>query len=853
MQKIARGPQHSAPEPITPHDPLASYRAKRTLGRTPEPAGGPAPAGGQLFVVHKHAARSLHYDLRLELDGVLLSWAVPKGPSPNPADKRLAVHVEDHPLEYGDFEGIIPAGNYGAGAVIVWDRGRWTPVGDPREGLSAGKLLFDLEGFKLRGRWTLVKIKRAEKEWLLIKERDGHAAASAELPGESVLSGLTVEELGEGRSPAAAIAAEAARLAAPRRAVKLDAKLLMLAETADAPFSRAGWLFELKLDGYRVLAGKEGGEAKLLTRNGHDCGVSFPEVERAVRALPVERAIVDGEVVALDAEGRPSFQRLQGRAKITRTLDVRRAVVDTPVTYFAFDLLAAEGYDLRPLPLADRKALLRRILPPAGIVRCLDHFEQDGEQLYQQVQAMGLEGIMAKRADSPYRAGRSSAWLKMRSRRTETFAVVGFTAPKGSRGGFGALHVAREESGRLVYAGRVGSGFSDRQLADLHARLRHARRDTPPCSGPLPRDKGTTWVEPELECEVEYTEITDEGLLRQPVLLGVGKRQRAGADRNTRAQARGGDTGRGRKSREAGSPGSPAPGPRVQETNRDKVYWPADGYTKGDLLDFYRSVSPWLLPYLEDRPVVLTRFPDGIEGKSFYQKDAPPFTPEWVRTATLPSEERDIDYIVVDGVDTLLYVANLGSIPLHVWGSRVPTIDRPDWCVLDLDPKDAPFTDVVKVARAAHALCERIALPHYVKTSGSSGLHVMIPLGRQLPWDECRSFGELLARVLVGQLPDVATVTRQVSRRGGKVYVDYLQNVEGQLIVAPFSVRPLPGAPVSTPLEWREVTPKLDIRKFTIRSVAKRLERMGRDPLRGVLTATPDLAAALAALARAGG
>ncbi|MGH7631579.1 MAG: non-homologous end-joining DNA ligase, partial [Gemmatimonadales bacterium] len=294
----------------------------------------------------------------------------------------------------------------------------------------------------------------------------------------------------------------------------------------------------------------------------------------------------------------------------------------------------------------------------------------------------------------------------------------------------------------------------------------------------------------------------------------------------------------------------PAPAQKVQLTNTDKVYWPADGYTKGDLLDYNRTVAPWLLPYLRDRPVVLTRFPDGIGGKSFYQKDAPPFTPAWVRTAPLPSEERDIDYIVVDDLETLLYVANLGSIPLHVWGSRVPSIHRPDWCVLDLDPKDAPFADVVRIARAAHALCERVDLPHYVKTSGSSGLHVMIPLGGQLSWDECRSFGELLARVLVGELPDIATLTRQVSRRGGKVYLDYLQNIEGQLIVAPFSVRPLPGAPVSTPLEWREVTMKLDIRKFTIRTVPRRLGRMKGDPLRDVLTSSPDLGQALAALGR---
>jgi bifunctional non-homologous end joining protein LigD len=849
-------PQRPTLEPITPKDPLAHYRAKRTLGRTPEPAGGRPEAGGQLFVVHKHDARRLHYDLRLELDGVLVSWAVPKGPSYNPADKRLAVHVEDHPLEYGDFEGIIPAGNYGAGAVIVWDRGRWTPIGDPRDGLASGKLLFELDGFKLHGRWTLVKIKKAEKDWLLIKEKYGYAAPTAELPEESVLSGLSVDELREGRTPAAAIAAEAARLGAPKRPVRLDAKQLMLAETADAVFSRPGWLFELKLDGYRILAGKHGDDAKLLTRNGNDCGVSFPEVERAIRALPVHDAVVDGEVAALDEAGRPSFQRLQGRAKISRTIDVRRAVVDTPVTYFAFDLLAAEGYDLRQLPLAERKALLRRLVPSTGIVRYLDHFEQDGERLYQQVQAMGLEGIMAKRADSPYRAGRSPSWLKMRSRRTEIFTVVGFTAPKGSRGGFGALHVAREEDGGLVYAGRVGSGFSDRQLGELSAKLQKKVRKEPPCSGPLPKEKGTTWVDPELECEVEYTEITDEGLLRQPVLLGceVRKPGRSGGNRREAA-------GTDENSREQSPDVSPVPdrsrplpavpAPRVQETNRDKVYWPADGYTKGDLLDFYRTVSPWLLPYLKDRPVVLTRFPDGIEGKSFYQKDAPPFTPEWIRTASLPSEERNIDYIVADDLDTLLYLANLGSIPLHIWGSRVQSIDRPDWCVLDLDPKDAPFTDVVKVARAAHALCERIELPHYVKTSGSSGLHVMIPLAGQLSWDECRSFGELLARVLVGELPEIATVTRQVSRRGGKVYVDYLQNVEGQLIVAPFSVRPLPGAPVSTPLEWREVTAKLDIRKFTIRTVPKRLQRTGRDPLRDVLTAQPDLAAALAALAEA--
>ncbi|HEU5171194.1 MAG TPA: DNA ligase D [Gemmatimonadales bacterium] len=646
----------------------------------------------------------------------------------------------------------------------------------------------------------------------------------------------------------------------------------MLAETAQRPFSRSGWIFELKLDGYRVLAEKDGDDVRLLTRNGNDCGPSFPEVVRAVKGLPVERAVLDGEVVALDAEGRPSFQRLQGRAKLQRALDVRRATVDTPVTYCAFDLLAVEGHDLRPLPLLDRKALLRRLLPPAGIVRYVEHVERDGEALFEQVQAMGLEGLMAKRADAPYRGGRSAVWLKLRTRRREELRVVGFTAPRGRRGGIGALHLARDVDGELVYAGRVGTGFTDAQLIELRNRLEPRARKTPPCTGPLPKDRGTTWVEPELRCEVEYTEVTDEGLLRQPVLVRLTDGQTAGRpdgqaagrpDARTVGRPDGptvGDRGRGHPRGTGGAPpvwpsGRPTVRPSGRLTNLDKVFWPAEGYAKGDLIEYYRSIAPWLLPYLKDRPVVLTRYPDGIEGKSFYQKDAPPFTPEWVRTVKIWSDQtgRDIDYIVCDDIETLLYLANLGSIPLHVWASRVSSLDRPDWCVLDLDPKGAPFGDVVRVARAVHGLCERVELPHFVKTSGSSGLHVLIPLGRQLSHDECRAFGELLARVIVAELPDIATITRQVSRRGGKVYLDYLQNAWGQLIVAPFSVRPLPGAPVSTPLAWREVNSKLDIGRFTIRTVPARMKRATRDPMAPVLELAPDLGRALGRLTRDAG
>jgi bifunctional non-homologous end joining protein LigD len=841
-------------------DPLAPYRAKRSLERTPEPAGSRSDqtdsSGGGLFVVHKHAARRLHFDLRLEMDGVLRSWAVPKGPSYDPADKRLAVLVEDHPLEYGDFEGMIPEGNYGAGAVIVWDRGRWIPIEDPVEGLAKGKLLFELHGLKLHGRWTLVKIKKAEKEWLLIKERDAYASSAGATPAEeSVLSGLTVEDLKSGRTPAEALRAELIRLGAPRREVRPDAVQLMLAESRDRPFSGAGWLFELKLDGYRVL-GIRDDAARLLSRNRNDLSVCFPEVVRALRALPLDRLVLDGEVVALDEAGRPSFQRLQQRGQLRRPVDIRHMMVSIPVTFFAFDLLGFEDFDLRPLPASDRKALLRKVVPSSGVIRFLDHFEEDGEVLYQQVQKLGLEGIVAKRGDSPYRAGRSASWLKIRTRRTDDFVVVGFTAPKGGRSGFGALYLGQYVDGELIFTGRAGSGFSDAQLTKVRAELEHIQRRDPPCTGPLPEEKGASWVEPQLVCEVEYTEWTEEGLLRQPVFLrfrddkrpeecvgsGTAGRRGAGADEPTDVVSLSAVKG----PKLGSTPRS------VDFTNLNKVFWPDDQYTKGDLIEYYRNISPWILPYLADRPVVLTRYPDGIAGKSFFQKDAPGFVPEWIRTERMWSEQaqREIDYFVCDDEPSLLYLINLGTIPLHIWASRTASIDRPDWCVLDIDPKDASFSDVVQVALAIHALCEEIGLPNLVKTTGSSGLHVLIPLAGQCRYDEARSLGELLARLVTAELPEICTLTRQISRREGKVYIDYLQIGAGRLIVAPFSVRPLPGAPVSTPLRWNEVNEELDIRSLTMANVPERMRRLKRDPMRAVLELKPDLHRALERLGK---
>jgi bifunctional non-homologous end joining protein LigD len=828
--------------------PLDEYRAKRSPDATTEPMGAPAaPAAeprARRFVVQKHAARRTHYDLRLEWGGVLRSWAVPKGPSRDPAEKRLAVAVEDHPLEYAGFEGRIPEGNYGAGAVIVWDRGRFEPVGDFAAGLEAGKLLFDLEGYKLRGRWTLVRLKKSEggKDWLLIKEKDGFARAgeAAALPEESVLSGLTVEEMADAPARAAALREEAVRAGARPGAPRAEDVELMLAESREKPFTAPGWLFEIKYDGFRLLAAREGGRARLLYRRGRESTAVFPDVAAAVAALPFEDALLDGEVVVLDEQGRPSFERLQERVMLERPADIERAAIERPAVLFAFDLLALEGLDLRPLPLRERKRLLARVLPRVGPLRLAEHIEERGEAMLDEVRRLGLEGIVAKRADSAYRGGRSPDWVKVRIERTGDFAVVGFTAAKGARTGFGALHLAGWDGEKLVYVGRVGTGFAERELARTRATLDAARRATPPCEGPLPGGRGHVWVEPRLLAEVRYKDRTRDGLLRQPAFLRFRDDKRI-EDCDLPAP----------RASDAAPPEAPGPAPvaekKVAFTNLEKPFWPEEGYKKGDLIEYYRAVAPALLTYLRDRPLVMTRFPDGIAGKSFYQKDAPAFAPAWLRRARIWSEStaREIDYFVCDDLESLLYVANLGTIPLHIWSSRVETIERPDWSILDLDPKGAPFRDVVKVALAIRALADEMELPALAKTSGSSGIHVLVPLGARTTYAESRGLAELMARVIERRLPEIATTERVIERRGGRVYIDYLQNRHGQLIAAPYSVRPLAGAPVSTPLAWREVGPRLDPKKFTIATVPARLAKLGEDPMRSVLELAPDLRRAL--------
>ena len=819
---------------------LDDYRKKRDPERTPEPFGGRRREVSRLFVVQKHAARRLHYDLRLEIDGALKSWAVPKGPSVRPGEKRLAVLVEDHPVEYADFEGVIPPGNYGAGQVIVWDRGWYHLVKgeDSLDELSKGKLEVEFFGFKLRGRWTLARMSGKEKEWLLLKKADAFAGEEelTDRYPESVLSGMTVEELGQASAKLSALRELLNTLKAPNDEVSPRNQRLMLASTGARPFSGKDWLFEIKYDGVRVLATRAGDGMELYGRNGQIITARYPEVARALRVLPAEQFVLDGEIVALDESGRPSFQRLQARMHRNNPLDIERVRTTVPVTGIFFDCLSLDGRDLRHLSLLERKKCLSVLLPTRGVIRYSDHIMEHGEAFFAAATEQRLEGIVAKKTQSRYVDGRSGDWIKLKCQLRQEFVIGGYTDPQGSRGYFGALHLGLYEANRLVYVSKAGTGFDQNALKTLWVKFQPLARSTSPFEVRSPAGKGHRWVEPKLVCEVSFTDWTRDGGIRHPAFLGLRE------DKRPEECFREGPV-----KLEALHPPPSSPGnAKIRVTNPKKVFWPDEGYTKGELIAYYEALAQFLLPYLRDRPLVLTRYPDGIAGKSFFQKDAPDFVPDWVRTERIYSKDadREIDYFIVNDLETLQYVVNLGTIPLHLWSSRLGSLDRPDWLILDLDPKGAPFANVVKVARRLHQILEELELPSYVKTSGASGLHILLPLGARYTHEEARTFARLLAVLGVQEEPELATVARPIGARGGKVYIDFGQNGHGRTIVAPFSVRPLPGAPVSCPLRWEELTSRLSPRRFTIRTAPARFEKLG-DPLAPVLKGSIDMAAAI--------
>ena len=828
-------------------DKLETYRRKRSASATPEPFGteaGRVAASGaprRLFVVQQHAARRMHWDFRLELNNVLCSWAVPKGPSMNPVDKRFAAEVEDHPLDYADFEGHIPDGNYGAGSVIVWDAGTYVELEDFATGFQDGKLLFELNGHKLRGRFTLIRLKGREKtrrraatgkEWLLIKERDQWVHEEP-LADNSVLSGLTIETIG---APAAIEDALVERIRdiepCPPATVSLT-ESPMLAKASE-PFHRDGWVYEIKYDGYRLMIERDADRVTLHSRTGIDLTTRFPEIAKCAASLPYTEFTMDSEVVVHDDRGVPNFSRLQQRAAVRGELATRTASMHDPVTCYAFDLLHACGYDLKGLPLIERKALLREMLPPAGPIRYSEHIDGNGIETFQAMRRLGLEGVVGKRADSAYVNGRSESWRKVRGARTGDFVVAGWVPVKNNPDDIGALVLGEYRGDELTYCGRVGSGLGTDPRRELQNRF-VALKDAPGLPNDID-DRAHRWVEPVLVCEVQFREYSADGLLRHPVFLRLRDDKAPHECISTYHE--------------------PPPDALVQEperdvviTNPDKVFFPEKQWTKGDLLGYYETVAHWMLPYLVDRPLVLTRFPDGIHGKSFYQRDAPAFVPDWLERKVLWSEsaEREVHYFIAQNAESLVYLANMGAIPIHAWHSRITDLEHPDWCVLDLDPKQAPFADVVETATELKKLLDEIELPGFLKTSGASGLHILLPLARQLTHSQATTLGELLARVLVARRPDICTITRAVKKRDNKVYIDYLQNGHGQLLVAPFSARAEPAASVSMPVNWNALDGDLNNANYDLKNAVPHLRNVG-DPMAEVLTIEPDLGHALARL-----
>jgi len=846
---------------------LSKYRRKRSAAHTPEPFGrevsSPSPANSGTFVVQKHAARRLHYDFRLEMEGVLRSWAVPKGPSMNPADKHLAVAVEDHPLEYGDFEGVIPPGNYGAGSVIVWDRGIYEvvdPPGDAADAVRKGKIDISLHGFKLNGAFTLVRTgmrasagPKDKQNWLLIKKRDQYATTEDvfEAHPRSVLSGLTIEELAEAPATEQKIADNLAAQHLPELGAKLKYSdfPLTLAKTTDESFDNDKWLFEIKYDGVRVLAIREGEDTHLYARKGTDITNRYPEVVLALNSIALDRFVLDGEVVAQDEHGRPSFQLLQRRMHVNDGPQIARLSLAVPVSYYVFDLLGFDRFDTRTLPLEERKRLLSELIHSEGPVRYCDHVIGRGKDFYDAISEHKLEGVVAKLRDSPYRGTRTGDWLKIKRPLTEQFVIGGYSDPDGTRTHFGALLLGQyESSGTLRYTDKVGSGFSRDTLRKIFAMLEErAQSESPfrkPIAGEPTPERNAHFVRPELVCNVRFTEWTEGGGIRQPSFLGLNSDvfprdcKYSGPtvadvvnDEVPDAEESGGGDLKESKSSSKSAPPAAAE-PKASVTNPEKVFWPNEGYTKGDLVEYYRAISKWMLPYLKDRPVMLTRFPDGIDGKMFYQKDAPAFAPPWIRTEKIYSEDsqREISYFILDSEEALAYVANLAAITIHMWSSRIQHLERPDWLLFDIDPKGSTTRHAVEVAREVANVLREVGLDPCLKTSGQMGLHVVVGLAPKYTYDQAKMFSELVSQVVVNRNREIATINRNPRTRNGRVYIDYLQLGHGKTIAATFSVRPVPGAPVSAPMTWKELKPSLDPAVYNIKTMIPRMSRMKRDP-----------------------
>ncbi len=887
---------------------LTLYKKKRSFSQTPEPVGGKGTGKELRFVIQKHAASRLHYDFRLEMEGVLKSWAVPKGPSLNPSDKRLAMMVEDHPIDYRTFEGIIPEGNYGAGTVIVWDEGTYEAL-DPAikaeqeksllKQLKAGSVKIRLHGTKLKGEFALVKLKKAEDNaWLLIKHNDKYASdTDITKKDKSVISGLSLEKVAKTSQHIYGVKAKGVKTPAKKTLAKnvapqketgtvLTKKTAkkptavpaikpaktnvregkaaafpqsmppMLATLIDKPFEEPGWIYEIKWDGYRAVALMNKGKVNLLSRNDKSFNEKFYPVHRALQDWKIN-AVVDGEVVVLTSKGLAHFGSLQNW----------RSEADGELVYYVFDIMWLDGRDLAQLPLTQRRKILQSIIPGEGIIRLSENFETSATGFLQEVAKLDMEGIMAKKADSTYTPGlRTREWLKIKAQKRHEVVIGGYTQNEGSAKTFSSLLVGVYAHNKLQYIGKIGTGFNDKMQKEILAKTKGLVVTKPPfCEvpdvdkpsrfRPNPPKAAVTWLKPSLVCEVSYAELTDDGVMRHPSFEGLREDKKAKDVVKEKSVSPAAITKKvnarpGKKEQEETAPEFIKPvkagnrksllnpseetqvkvvnGHELKFTNLGKIYWPKEKFTKRDMLNYYYQVAPYILPYLKDRPQSLNRYPNGISGESFYQKDVTASAPDWVKKSPYHTNGEDKNFLVVEDDASILYMANLGAIEMNPWNSTIHAPDHPDWCLIDLDPSDKnTFDTVIKTALVTKKVLDELKVEGYVKTSGSTGIHIYIPLGAQYTYDECQLFGKLVATRVHQELPAITSIERMVKNRKNKLYIDYLQNRAKATLAAPYSLRPKPGATVSMPLHWDEVKKGLSMKDFTIKNALERINKEG--------------------------
>ncbi len=827
---------------------LKEYARKRHFDKTPEPAPHEPPmkatGRGGFFCVQRHDATRLHYDFRLEVNGVLVSWAVPKGPSLDPARKALAMKVEDHPFDYGTFEGNIPEGNYGAGSVMLWDKGTYEVLGEPsaQEQLDRGDFKFSLHGAKLNGAFAIVHMKHAGKgnEWLLIKKKDEFAVPDYDINqfAWSIATKRTQDEIAEEVQRVAV-----ASLPGARKAAVLNLPEPMAATAVTKPPQGSQWLYEIKWDGIRALCLIKNGSLEIHSRRGNRCEKQYPELRSLPKQVNAKVAWLDGEICVLDDQGRTRFELIQPRIGANLSA-VPRLAETTPATLFLFDVLYVDGYDVRHVPLEERKRLLNSIVVPAEHIRISDGFDTGGEQMFEAARQTGLEGILAKDRRSAYESGRSRCWLKVKVLNEQEFVIAGFT--KGERDYFGALVLGVYKDGVLRHVGQVGTGFDHKLMKAIHTRLEPLITDVNPFEN-KPRIKDVTWVRPETVCQVRFLEWTHEGMLRAPVFAGI--REDKSPDEVEREEPASIEPEKKKRASKSVKTNpvkqSPAPGQldlsgrevtaeidghRLKFTNLDKVFFPKEGWKKRDLLDFYERVSPWLLPHLKDRPLSMKRYPNGIADEFFFQKNAGSHFPDWMRCEPIKEHTpaKINHYPIAQDRASLLYLVNLGCIDQNPWMSRAGNLDHPDWMLLDLDPVDTSFDQIVEAALLVRELLKSVGLNGFPKTTGGDGMHVYVPLEPVYSYEQVRGFAELLSHLAVDREPNLFTTPRSVEKRKkGRVYFDYLQIGIGKTIAAPYVVRAYDGAPVATPLDWKEVKRGLRPADFRIDNAIDRFKRVG--------------------------